>query len=95
MGALLVYDVSSYKTFESVDTWLAELREHADVNIVVMLVGNKCDKPDHQREVSTEEARAYAEENKLGFIETSAMEGTNVSEAFTEVLEEIQVILDR
>jgi hypothetical protein len=43
-----------------VDRWLKELRAHADANIVVMLIGNKCDKAD-QREVKTEEATAFAE----------------------------------
>lgn len=30
-------------TFDNVERWLKELREHADQSIVVMLVGNKSD----------------------------------------------------
>ena len=41
MGALLVYDISKHITFENVERWLKELRDHAEPNIVVMLVGNK------------------------------------------------------
>ena len=41
MGALLVYDISKHVTFENVERWLKELRDHAEPNIVVMLVGNK------------------------------------------------------
>ena len=41
VGALLVYDISKSLTFENVERWLKELRDHADANIVIMLVGNK------------------------------------------------------
>lgn len=43
VGALLVYDITKQVTFEHVETWLKELRDHADANIVIMLVGNKSD----------------------------------------------------
>jgi hypothetical protein len=41
VGALLVYDISKQVTFENVERWLKELRDHAEPNIVIMLVGNK------------------------------------------------------
>lgn len=41
VGALLVYDISKQLTFDNVERWLKELRDHADSNIVIMLVGNK------------------------------------------------------
>jgi hypothetical protein len=41
VGALLVYDISKSVTFENVERWLKELRDHAESNIVIMLVGNK------------------------------------------------------
>lgn len=59
MGALLVYDISKHSTYESVDRWLKELRDHADSNIVIMLVGNKSDLR-HLRAVPTEEAKQFA-----------------------------------
>ncbi|KAL9325440.1 hypothetical protein ACSQ67_006085 [Phaseolus vulgaris] len=55
VGALLVYDVTRHVTFENVERWLKELRDHTDANIVVMLVGNKADLR-HLRAVSTEDA---------------------------------------
>jgi GTPase SAR1 family protein len=39
IGALIVYDVTKTSSFEHVDKWLKELRDNADPNIVVMLVG--------------------------------------------------------
>lgn len=43
VGALLVYDIAKHLTYENVERWLKELRDHADNNIVIMLVGNKSD----------------------------------------------------
>lgn len=61
VGALLVYDISKHLTFESVGRWLKELRDHADNNIVIMLVGNKSDLR-HLRAVPTDEAKQFAGE---------------------------------
>jgi len=92
VGALLVYDISKKTTFENVERWLTELRDHADSNIVIMLVGNKCDlRP--QRQVPTEEAAQFAEKNYLSFIETSALDSTNVELAFQKILAEIYRIV--
>ncbi|CAB1338887.1 unnamed protein product [Coregonus sp. 'balchen'] len=60
VGALLVYDIAKHLTYENVERWLKELRDHADTNIVIMLVGNKSDLR-HLRAVPTDEARAFAE----------------------------------
>jgi len=94
VGALLVYDIAKYSTFKNVERWLGELRENADRNIVIMLVGNKSDLR-HLREVPTEEAKAFAEKNKLSFIETSALDATNVELAFQNILTEIYHIMSR
>lgn len=54
-----MYDVSKHQTYENVQRWLKELRDHADANIVIMLVGNKSDLR-HLRAVPTEEAKNFA-----------------------------------
>ena len=59
VGALLVYDITKKQTFENAERWLQELREHADSDIVILLVGNKCDLR-HIRAVTTEEAREFS-----------------------------------
>ena len=59
VGALLVYDIAKHLTYENVERWLKELRDHADSNIVIMLVGNKCDLR-HLRAVPTEEAKSFS-----------------------------------
>ncbi|PKA64339.1 Ras-related protein RIC2 [Apostasia shenzhenica] len=94
VGALLVYDVTRRTTFENVERWLRELREHTDPNIVVMLVGNKSDLR-HLVAVSTDDGRALAERESLCFMETSALESTNVEGAFSEVLAQIYRIVSK
>lgn len=99
VGALLVYDIAKHQTYENVNRWLKELRDHADSNIVIMLVGNKSDLR-HLRAVSTEEAKQFAcivylfivvhlrillVENGLSFIETSALDASNVEMAFQKI----------
>lgn len=92
VGALLVYDISKRVTFENVERWLKELRDHADEHIVVMLVGNKADLR-HLRTVQSEEAIAFAEKHTLASIETSALESTNVEQAFHKLLSEIYTLM--
>jgi len=94
LGALLVYDVTKPTTFENVSRWLKELRDHADANIVIMLIGNKTDLK-HLRAVATEDAQGYAEKEGLSFIETSALEATNVEKAFQTILSEIYRIISK
>ncbi|KAK8958334.1 Ras-related protein RABA1d [Platanthera guangdongensis] len=94
VGALLVFDVTRRDTFENVERWLRELRQHTDPNIVVMLVGNKSDLR-HLVSVSTDDGKALAERESLFFLETSALESTNVEKAFSEVLMQIYRIVSR
>lgn len=64
VGALLVYDIAKHATYVNVLRWLKELRDHADSNIVIMLVGNKSDLR-HLRAVPTDEAKLFSQENGL------------------------------
>ncbi|KAK6934209.1 Small GTPase [Dillenia turbinata] len=94
VGALLVYDVTRHVTFENVERWLRELRDHTDSNIVIMLVGNKADLR-HLRGVPMEDAKAFAERENTLLMETSALESLNVDNAFNEVLTQIHHVVSR
>jgi small GTP-binding protein len=88
-GVLLVYDITNYTTFQSIQTWLIDLRNNALRHTAILLIGNKADHG-ASRAVSFEKASKFAEREGLILIETSAKYGTNISEAFelltTEVL---------
>uniref|UniRef100_A0ACD5XXK5 Uncharacterized protein n=1 Tax=Avena sativa TaxID=4498 RepID=A0ACD5XXK5_AVESA len=88
VGAMLVYDMTKRQSFDHIPRWLEELRSHADKNIVIMLIGNKSDLGT-LRAVPTEDAKEFAERESLFFMETSALEATNVENAFTTALTEI------
>ncbi|CAI0374361.1 unnamed protein product [Linum tenue] len=94
VGALVVYDISRRQTFESIGRWLNELHTHSDMNVVTILVGNKSDLKD-AREVPTAEGKALAEAQGLFFMETSALDSSNVTAAFETVVKEIYNILSR
>ncbi|KAK2592739.1 hypothetical protein QQS21_009543 [Conoideocrella luteorostrata] len=92
-GALLVFDLSRRQTFQHVMDWLNDLRQIAEPDIVVVLVGNKADlakQEENKREVTREEAEEWARRNGvLEYVETSAKSGENVENAFMRVAERI------
>ncbi|KAI6699519.1 hypothetical protein NL676_013843 [Syzygium grande] len=94
VGAMLVYDITRRQSFDHIPRWLDELRSHADKNIVIILVGNKTDL-ENQRAVPTEDAKEFAQKEGLFFLETSALDATNVESAFLTVLTEIFNIVNK
>jgi len=91
-GALLVYDITRRATFNHLTSWLTDARYFTNPNTVIMLIGNKRDLS--QREVTYEEAEAFAKENGLIFLESSAKTGENVEEAFLKTSSLIYNLLD-
>ncbi|KAJ3672308.1 hypothetical protein LUZ60_007029 [Juncus effusus] len=83
-AAIIVYDITSTESFEKAKKWVVELQKQGNPNMVMALAGNKADIED-RRKVATEDARAYAEENSLFFIETSAKTAINVNDMFYEI----------
>lgn len=88
VGALLVYDITRPTTFENVERWLRELRDHGDPSITIALVGNKSDLS-NLRKVSIEKAQEFADRENFYFVETSAADATNVEDGFQKILADI------
>ena len=80
-GILLVYDITLKESFESLSDWLNEIKKNTSKNIVKVLIGNKIDLND-KRVISFDEAKEYADNNNMKYIETSAKTATNVDQAF-------------
>ncbi|KAL3720027.1 hypothetical protein ACJRO7_004940 [Eucalyptus globulus] len=98
VGALLVYDITKRQTFDNIERWLRQLRELAgsDIelagsDIVIMLAGNKSDL-NHIRAVPVEDGEAFADKEGLLFLETSALDATNIERAFQTILTQINHI---
>ncbi|PIO75079.1 Ras family protein [Teladorsagia circumcincta] len=86
-GALIVYDITKPSSFDSCQQWLSDLREQSE-RVSVVLVGNKTDLRD-TRKIPQDIAKKFADDNGLTFIETSALDSSNVEKAFTQVLTKI------
>ena len=86
-GIMMVYDVTSRESFESIEMWLREINIHAGTDVVKLLVGTKTDK--EGRVVTTEEGQSLADKMGIKFIETSAQSGENVEQAFVDLAVEI------
>ncbi|KNC81168.1 Ras-like protein Rab-5C [Sphaeroforma arctica JP610] len=82
-AAVVVYDVTSAQSFQRAKNWVKELHRQASPDIVIALAGNKCDLS--QRAVDDEVVDAYASENDLLFMETSAKSAKNVNELFLQI----------
>ncbi|KAH6558058.1 hypothetical protein KP509_1Z080100 [Ceratopteris richardii] len=87
-GALLVYDITRRETFNHLAGWLEDACNHANSNMTIMLIGNKCDLS-HRRAVTFEEGQQFAKDNGLIFMETSAKTAQNVEEAFVSTASKI------
>lgn len=72
-----MYDITDRESFDNVKQWLSEIDRYACENVNKLLVGNKCDL-EAKRQVDFEEAKAFADERGIPFLETSAKSSTNV-----------------
>lgn len=87
-GVILVYDITNRKTFESVTNWMTQLSKHSHKDVIIYLVGNKCDNED-KRCVSYEEGLERATYHGCKFTETSAKTGLNVSSTFNDLINSV------
>ncbi|XP_059480916.1 ras-related protein Rab-37-like isoform X1 [Neocloeon triangulifer] len=84
---LLLYDVTNKTSFDNIRAWLGEIREYAQDDVVILLLGNKADC--ENRKIRREEGERLAREYNVIFLETSAKSGLNVDLAFTAVAREL------
>ncbi|XP_069809798.1 ras-related protein Rab-37 isoform X3 [Dendropsophus ebraccatus] len=86
---LLLYDITSKTSFDNIRAWLTEVHEFAHKDVVIMLLGNKCDVTSG-RAVRTEDGESLAKEYGIPFMETSAKTGVNVELAFLAIAKELK-----
>lgn len=87
-GIIMVYDVTSMDSFEHVNDWLKEVNRYASEGTCKLLVGNKSDRT-IDKVVTTEQAKEFADELGIEFLETSAKSAKNVEEAFLTMAGEL------
>jgi small GTP-binding protein len=84
-GALVVFDLTSFSSFQNLDDWIQSLIEIRGKNVPMILIGNKLDL-EEQRVISEEEAKTYATKYGINIIYTSAATGEAVEQAFLELV---------
>ncbi|KAH0502729.1 Ras-related protein Rab-5C [Microtus ochrogaster] len=87
-AAIVVYDITNTDIFARAKNWVKELQRQASPNIVIGLAGNKADLAS-KRAVEFQEAQAYADDNSLQFMETSAKTAMNVNEIFMAIAKKL------
>ena len=87
-GVFVIYDISNKNSFDSIDSWVNDVKATADKRLTVVIIGNKCDL-EEQRQVTTQEGEQKATKLEAAFFETSALLGQNLDKAFEMMIKEI------
>ena len=87
-GFLIVYDIANKDSFDTLDYWVEEIKSNSPALIQMILVGNKCDIIE-ERQIKTDDGKAYAKNKNIKFFEVSAKKGTNVNEVFECLVKDI------
>jgi Ras-related protein Rab-11A len=87
-GALIVYDVTNKISYDNVDKWCNELRIKGSKNISIVMIGNKTDLKDNIV-VNSEMSKEKANLLQVPVMETSALDASNVKEAFYLLIKEM------
>lgn len=87
MGVVLLYDITDLKSFNNLHIWMQQIKAYAQENIVIYLVGHKCDIMN--RVVSPEQAQNMIEGLNLKYYEVSAKDDLNVMDLFEDMVGEI------
>lgn len=87
-GILLVFDLTDRESFDKLHSWVSNINETAEEDVVKFLVGNKLDIAE-SRAVNREEALKIASEYDMRYFETSAKYKINVHEVFSELIEDV------
>ncbi|KAL9971066.1 hypothetical protein ACROYT_G023551 [Oculina patagonica] len=87
-GILVVYDVTNEKSFHNISKWMRKIEEHAIEDVEKILVANKCDL-EEERVITKERGEMLAQNHGIRYVETSALTGENIEQAFTLLTQDI------
>ena len=84
-GILLVFDVTSQESFDNVRGWMQSIESNCDGKAVnKILIANKADLV-NKRVVTMEQGQQLAKEFGISYLETSAKDNVNVTDAFMQL----------
>ena len=89
-GILLMYAINKKETFKAIKGWINNIREGINIDkIGLIVIGNKCDLPENEKEVDEEMVASLKEKEKVEVILASAKNNTNVNESFIQLIEKM------
>ena len=92
--AILTYDIACTTSFTSIEFWINELKYKVEnENMILCLVGNKCDVSAEERKIPKIQGENFAKENNMLFFETSAKTGEGVSDLFVTIANKVFELL--
>ena len=94
--AILTYDITNESSFASIEFWINELKYKVENdNMLLCLVGNKCDVSSNERKITTAKGKNFANENNMIFFETSAKTGEGVKDLFVSIANKVYEIMKK
>ena len=88
--AILTYDITNESSFSSIEFWIQELKYKVEnENMIICLVGNKCDVNSNERKITTQKGKNFAQDNNMIFFETSAKTGEGVKDLFVTIANKV------
>ena len=84
-GVMMCFDLTHRPSFDHLEQWLERVKQQALPGIPCVLIGCKSDEAKGNRQVTRDEAVAWAQQHNMGYIETSAKDKENVLHAFQQV----------
>ncbi|EPY31962.1 Rab family, other [Strigomonas culicis] len=88
-GVMLCFDLTHRPSFQHLEQWVERVKQQALPGIPCLLIGCKSDEARDNRQVTNDEAIAWAKQHNMFFIETSAKEKENVQQAFQQITKSI------
>ena len=88
--AIITYDITNESSFSSIEFWINELKYKVEnENMILCLVGNKCDVGANEKKISTAKGKTFAQENNMIFYETSAKTGEGIKDLFVTIANKV------
>ena len=88
--AILTYDITNESSFSSIEFWIQELKYKVEnENMILCLVGNKCDVNSNERKITTQKGKNFSQDNNMIFFETSAKTGEGVKDLFVTIANKV------
>ena len=89
-GIVLMYDISNYNTFRTIKEWIGSIKESIDISkIAIIIVGNKSDLPDSERQVDEESKKIIEINYNIKIYEASAKDNINVNESIYALVDKM------